>query len=169
MSASRDGTAVAQQPYVLHAGEGDARRVLAEVATIKATPAQTGGAFALKETREIRGDSAPLHVHTQEDEGCYVLDGDLTFFVGEDVIRATAGDWIYLPRGVPHAVRVNSEEARTLWIVVPGAFMSFFAETFPPADADPASNPQPDLERLAAAAAAYGVTLLGPTPKEESR
>jgi hypothetical protein len=98
-----------------------------------------------------------------------VLEGEVTFFVGADVVRATAGAWVYLPRRIPHSLRIDSAEARTLWLVVPGGFESFFTETFPAATegGGPSGKP-PDLEQMTKAAAKYGVTILGPTPNDNS-
>lgn len=159
--------ALAPRPYWLAPGGGDARWVLKELDAIKATAAQTGGLFGLKESLDRRGGGPPLHVHQREDEGCYVLDGEITFFVGDDVISASAGAWLYLPRRIPHSLRIESDTARTLWLITPGGFESFFTETFPAAAAG--SSPpdeQPAFERLAAAAAVFGVTIIGPPPGE---
>lgn len=151
--------------YSLGPGEGDARWVLDELDTIKATAAHTGGLFALKESRSMRSLGPPLHVHEREDEACYVIEGDVTLFVGDKVISATAGSWIYLPRGVPHSLRIDSDEARMLWLIVPGGFESFFVELFPTATSDSTSSAeQPDVERMTETAARYGVTILGPPP-----
>jgi quercetin dioxygenase-like cupin family protein len=150
--------------YWLGPGEGDRRWVIDELDTIKATAAQTGGLFGLKESKAPRGAAPPLHVHEREDEACYVLEGDVTFFVGDDAIRASAGAWAYLPRGIPHTMRIDSSEARTLWLVVPGGFEAFFADTFPAAEDDRPPAP-PGLEQIAEAAATYGVTLLGAPPQ----
>jgi quercetin dioxygenase-like cupin family protein len=159
-------SAVDSRPaYTLGPGEGNARWVMGEVSTIKATAAQTGGLFGLKESREWRGGGAPLHVHDREDEACYVLEGELTFFVGDEIIPASAGTWLYLPRRIAHSVRVDSDEARTLWLIVPGGFESFFIESFPSAieGGGPPGEP-PDLGRISEDAARYGVTILGPPP-----
>jgi quercetin dioxygenase-like cupin family protein len=153
-----------QDPYWLEPGEGDARWVMGELDAIKATAAQTGGLFGLKESKAQRGSGPPLRVHEHEDEACYVLEGEVTFFVGDDVFAAAAGAWVYLPRRIPHSVRVDSAEARTLWLAVPGGFLSFF-EIFPTAAQDGGpSGESPDFELMAEAAARYGVTILGPTP-----
>ena len=151
--------------YSLGPGEGDARWVLDELDTIKATAAQTGGLFGFKESKSVRGANAPLHVHEREDEACYVIQGDVTFFVGDELIPATGGSWIYLPRGVPHSMRIDSEAAKTVWLVVPGGFESFFVDTFPAAtEGGPSPTEQPDVEQMATALARRGVTVLGPPP-----
>lgn len=157
----------AHEAYWLAPGGGDARWVAHELDTIKATARQTGGLFGLKETLDRRGGGPPLHVHDREDEACYVLDGEITFYVGDKVISASAGTWLYLPRRIPHSLRIESDEARTLWLIVPGGFESFFADTFPQAtEGSSPADRQPDLARMAEAAARYGVTILGPPPGE---
>jgi quercetin dioxygenase-like cupin family protein len=158
-----------QYAYWLERGEGDVRWVMGELDVIKATAAQTEGLFGLKESKASKGSGPPLHVHEHEDEACYVLEGEVTFFVGADVVRATAGALVYLPRRIPHSLRIDSAEARTLWLVVPGGFESFFTETFPAATegGGPSGKP-PDLEQMTKAAAKYGVTILGPTPNDNS-
>jgi quercetin dioxygenase-like cupin family protein len=80
-----------EDAYSLGPGEGDARWVMGELDTIKATAAQTGGLFGLKESKSAKGSGPPLHVHEHEDEACYVLEGEVTFFVGDDVVTASAG------------------------------------------------------------------------------
>ena len=155
--------------YSLGPGEGDARWVMGELDTIKATAPQTGGLFGLKESRAARGSGPPLHVHEHEDEACYVLEGEVTFFVGDDLISASTGTWVYLPRRIPHSLRIESSEARTLWLIVPGGFESFFVETFPaPAQDGGPSDGSPDPRQMAQAAARYDVTILGPPPGESS-
>jgi quercetin dioxygenase-like cupin family protein len=158
-----------QDAYSLGPDEGDARWVMGELDTVKATAAQTGGLFGLKESRAPRGSGPPLHVHEHEDEACYVLEGEVTFFVGQDVIPASAGAWVYLPKRIPHSLRIESGEAKTLWLVVPGGFESFFVDTFPAAvEGGSPSEESPDFGQMAEAAARYGVTILGPPPGEKS-
>ena len=62
-----------------------------------------------------RGVMAPLHART-EDETYHVLTGELTFFVGDEIVRARAGDVVVAPRGVPHTYRVESDGTR--WLVL---------------------------------------------------
>jgi quercetin dioxygenase-like cupin family protein len=158
-----------QNAYSLGPGEGDARWVMGELDTIKATAAQTGGLFGLKESKAAKGSGPPLHVHEHEDEACYLLEGEATFFVGNDVMSASAGAWVYLPRRIPHSLRIDSSEARTLWIIIPGGFESFFVENFPAAvRGGGPSEGSPDLGQIAEAAAGYEVTILGPPAGENS-
>ncbi len=59
--------------------------------TIKATGAETGGAYGMWEVLKLPGEGVPLHSHSYEDESWYVLEGELEFVIGERTVRALAG------------------------------------------------------------------------------
>ena len=79
------------RPIALGPGEGEALWFLGALATIKASAETTGGRVAVIEHLAPRGSGSPLHVHHREDEWFYVLEGELTFWVGGEVIVAPAG------------------------------------------------------------------------------
>ncbi len=111
------------------------------------------------------GGEPPLHLHRNEDEWFYVLEGELTFWVGGDVIDAPAGSFVYGPRDVPHTFVVTSEEARFLLVTEPAAFGAFFQAASAPAERPeipPAPTEPPDVAALVALAADYGIEILGP-------
>jgi hypothetical protein len=112
-----------------------------------------------------RGSGSPLHVHHNEDEWFYVIEGELTFWVGGQVTIAPAGSFVYGPREVPHTFAVSSEQARFLLVVEPAGFEGFVRALGQPARQlvipPPATEP-PDVARMAALAARYGVEILGP-------
>jgi Cupin domain len=70
------------------------------LAVIKATGADTGGRIAIIELTEPPGAVAPKHVHHKEDEGFWVLEGEVTFDVGGTTIVASAGDYAFGPRDI---------------------------------------------------------------------
>lgn len=101
-------------------------------ATVKASAADAGGALGLVETTIPQGDSTPLHVHHDEDEAFYVLDGTVDFVCGEERFRAEAGALAYLPRGIPHTfLGVSEQPARVLVMLLPGGLEEFFAQSDP--------------------------------------
>ena len=125
---------------------------------------ETGGRFALVETRQQRGDGPPRHVHTREDEVVYVLEGRLTVYLGEEPLDAPAGTCVLLPRGGEHTYRVESEEARLLVFLLPAGLEGCYRELD---QAARAADGAPDkgshqVERLVATAARYGVEITGP-------
>ena len=106
---SQDTQALA--PSATRAGEGEARWWFGGLAVIKATAEQTGGLLSIVEVTEPPGARAPLHVHEREDEGFWILEGDVTLEVGDVTIEAHAGDWAFGPRGVPHRYTVGPPAA----------------------------------------------------------
>lgn len=67
------------------------------------------------------GYAVPPHVHDDEDELFYILDGELTLLVDDGERTAGAGSFVHLPRGVPHGFRNASDrEIRMLVITTPG-------------------------------------------------
>ena len=123
----------------------------------------SSGALALLDERGRRGNMPPLHVHRRDDETFYVLEGELTLFVAGEQIVLGPGQAALAPRDVPHAYRVESEEARWLVITTPAGFDAFVREVAEPAPAEelpPAGRPF-DPAALGQAAAKVGIEILG--------
>ena len=111
---------------------------------------------------EAPGYRTPVHVHHRTDETFYVLSGRLTLWVDGQTHELEAGDYVHIPRGVPHA-QGNRGEASThlLMTVSPGDFIGFFRareviiQTAPPGHPDygprmRALGEEFDIENLAA-------------------
>ncbi|MFD0850921.1 quercetin 2,3-dioxygenase [Actinomadura adrarensis] len=130
--------------------------------SILASKRDTNGVLGVVEVAGPRGSVPPLHVHRHEDEAFYVLEGEYSVFIGDNVIAASSGGWVWGPRGVPHGYQVNSERGRHLSLVMPGGFEAFFEEVS--AIATPDADPRNEASRIAEIAARYGVQLLGPAP-----
>ena len=151
------------EPSVVRSDEGDARWWFGSLAVIKATAVDTGGQFTIVEITEPPGAEAPLHVHHREDEAFWVLEGDVTLEVGGTTIEASAGDYAFGPRGIPHRYTVGDRGCRMLFICTPAGFETLVREMSEPAAArtlPPATDALPDLERVAAVAEANGCELL---------
>jgi quercetin dioxygenase-like cupin family protein len=148
----------------IRAGEGEARWWFAALAEIKACAADTDGQLTIVEVTEPPGAQAPLHVHHREDEGFWILDGDVTFHVGDVEIEARAGDFAWGPRDVPHRYTVGPDGCRMLFILTPAGFEGLVRDMSEPAaerTIPPASDEAPDMESVARVAQAYGCELLG--------
>jgi mannose-6-phosphate isomerase-like protein (cupin superfamily) len=145
-------------------GEGQAIWFLRNRMTVKATAATTGGAFGLLESLIAPGFSPPLHVHHQEDEAFYVLEGELTMKCGDRTFRATAGAFVFLPRDVPHTFVVEGDRpARMLTLLTPGGGEGVFIEGGRPAESDGLPPPAPpDIEGLKRVSRKYGAEIVGP-------
>jgi quercetin dioxygenase-like cupin family protein len=162
----RTNEARALEPLAVRKGEGEARWWFGALAEIKATAADTGGLMSIVEVTEPPGMEAPLHVHHRDDEGFWVLEGDVTFEVGATTIEASAGDYVYGPRGIPHRFTVGDQGCRMLFVLVPGGFEEVVRATSepapsrtlpPPPEAEPTAG---ELERLKATVKELGYELL---------
>jgi mannose-6-phosphate isomerase-like protein (cupin superfamily) len=152
-------------PVVTAPGEGTAIWHLDTLMTFKALASETGGRLAVWEQLLPHSSSPPLHVHHGDDEAWFVLDGMLSFQVGESSWTAEAGAFVWAPRGLPHTFRVESPTARMLALAVPGGFDRFVVATGRPAEAatlPPAPDGPPDMGRLIGAAREHGMEVLGP-------
>lgn len=106
----------------------------------------------------------PLHIHHREDEAWYILDGRMTFYVGDEVLEATAGCFAFAPRGIPHTFTVDAEPTRVLVLASPAGFERFALELGQPAASDtpPPSLAMPAPEVLGPVAERYGIEVVGP-------
>ena len=154
------------EPAVVRADEGEARWWFGALAEFKATAADTGGQMTIVEVTEPAGSEAPLHVHHRDDEGFWILEGDVTFEVAGTTIEASAGDYVFGPRDVPHRYTVGDRGCRMLFILVPGGIEDVIRLTSEPAlsrtlPPPPEKEPTPqEIEGLKAIVREHGYELL---------
>jgi quercetin dioxygenase-like cupin family protein len=97
--------------------------------THKVTAESFGGTLSSIEASIPPGDMIPPHTHAREDECAYVLEGELTFDIGGEIVVARAGSFVLKPRGVYHAFcNTGMEEARLLEFHTPGKFEDYYDE-----------------------------------------
>jgi quercetin dioxygenase-like cupin family protein len=152
-------------PISLGPGEGESLWFLGILATIKSSAETTGGAVAVIEHLAPRGAGSPLHVHSREDEWFYVIEGELTLWVGGETIVAPAGSFVFGPKGIPHTFMVSSAEARFLLVTEPAGFEKFMRAVGEPVqrlEIPPPATEPPDVAALTAAAAGFGIEITGP-------
>jgi mannose-6-phosphate isomerase-like protein (cupin superfamily) len=121
---------------------------------IKVSAGTSNGAFSVLE--EVNPLDTPLHVHGNEDELWFVLEGAHVFQVGDDEFKASPGEIVFGPRGVPHAQRrVVPRSGRFLAFFYPAGFEDFFREL---AEAESVGSSMPEAyERISQK---YGLTWL---------
>jgi quercetin dioxygenase-like cupin family protein len=143
--------------------EGEAYWWTGELATIKTTGEHTGDHLAIVEIVAPVGVQIPVHVHHNEHEGFWILEGELTFYVAGKAVKARAGDFLLGPRGVPHTYAVETGPARLLFLFMPAGFEGFIRETGEPAAEHvvPPRHVQPSMDTLSALAPKYGIELVG--------
>ena len=119
---------------------------------------QTGGAYAVAEDRSSPGFGPPPHVHTNEDEAFYVIEGEYLFGGDDGEVHAGPGTFVHAPKGHLHWWRnVGEGPGRHLEIFVPARLERMFEEIGEPVDDPDAAPPPPDPGRLLEAAPRYGV------------
>jgi quercetin dioxygenase-like cupin family protein len=121
-------------------------------ARIHASSADTGH-FALIEVLAPAGRQPPLHVHREDGESWYVLDGELIVWIGERTRTLRPGEFLFAPPKVPHTLRAGAEGARYLLIV--GARFEAFVRAV-------AALGEPDPEQMTRVAAEHRIDILGP-------
>lgn len=137
--------------------------VVGDVYRFLATGKETHGKYALWEALVPPGGGPPPHVHSREEEGFYILEGEITFQVGDEQIVATAGMFANMPVGTPHSFKNTSDKsAKMLISVAPAGLENMFFECGVPlaegaVDASPPTKAE--IEKMLAIAPAYGIKM----------
>ena len=159
-------TKATDRTYSLADKEGKAFWFVGALLQRKAGAAETDGQFALLDQTMPAGYAVPRHIHLNEDEAWYLLEGSMTFYCGEHVIEAAKYGWVFAPRGIPHTFKVGSNGARALTFTFPSSFAEFVAEMGEPAPQLTIPPPgRVDPQRLAEVAHRYGIEIVGPPPE----
>ena len=145
--------------YVLAPGE--VRRNPTAWPGIKADSADTAGLLSVfEDTLAPWQAGPPLHLHTDADEAFYVLEGTLTVKLDVEQREVTAGSFVWIPRGTPHAfANASGRATRLLSVAVPGGIEEFFADR--QQYFDQLDGP-PDLAVIGRIGTHHGSRLLGP-------
>jgi quercetin dioxygenase-like cupin family protein len=109
------------------------------------------------------GGGPPPHVHSREEEGFYILEGEITFTIKGERVVAKAGTFANMPVGTPHSFKnENNRPAKMLISVAPaGLEQMFFEVGVPLAEGAPSALPptREEIERLLAIAPRYGIEI----------
>jgi mannose-6-phosphate isomerase-like protein (cupin superfamily) len=155
-------------PRSVAEAEGPAFWFLNNLCVVKATTESTGGAFSIVHQIAAPGHATPYHLHHVEDEAVYVVDGECTIICDGVKTAVGAGGYMFLPRGIPHGIRVSgSVPAAMLILAMPGSgFVRMMQEMAEAALERVLPKPtQPDLEKLSRLCAKYQIDILGPLPE----
>src|SRR5262245_2900336 len=143
-------------------GEGRTVAVVGDVYRFLATGDDTNGKYALFEATVPPGGGPPPHVHSREEEGFYVLEGEITFTIGDKRIMAGAGTFANMPVGTPHSFKNESNKpARMLISVAPAGVERMFLEVgqqIAPGESAPAPTKE-EISRLLEVAPRYGIEI----------
>jgi len=109
------------------------------------------------------GGGPPPHVHSREEEGFYVLEGEITFTINGEKVVATAGMFANMPVGTPHSFKNESgKPAKMLISVAPAGLEEMFFEVGVTLAEGATTAPPPrkeEIEKLLAIAPKYGIEI----------
>ena len=152
-----------RQPILKTLTEGRTIAVVGDVYRFLATGEDTNGQYAQWEAIVPPGGGPPPHVHSREEEGFYILDGEITFQIGDERVVATAGMFANMPVGTPHSFKNESNRpAKMLISVAPAGLEQMFFEVGVPVaqGATIASPPtKEEIEKLLEIAPRYGIEI----------
>jgi quercetin dioxygenase-like cupin family protein len=137
--------------------------VVGDVYRFLATGDETDGKYATWEAIVPPGSGPPPHVHSREEEGFFILEGEITFQIGDDRIVAKAGTFANMPIGTPHSFKNESNStAKMLITIAPAGLEQMFFEVSSPMPQGATTAPHPskaDIEKLLEIAPRYGVEI----------
>ena len=151
------------KPIIRLPQQGRTVSLVGDVYRFLATGEDTNGKYALIEALVGPGGGPPPHVHSREDEGFYVLEGEITFTINGERVVATAGMFANMPVGTPHSFKNETNKpAKMLVSVAPAGLEKMFMEIGVPL-AEGATTALPptkeDIEKLLAIAPKYGIEI----------
>ncbi len=151
------------QPTLRTPAEGRTIAVGGDVYRFLATGEDTNGKYACWEAIVPPGGGPPPHVHSREEEGFYILEGEITFQIGDERVVATAGMFANMPVGTPHSFKNESNlPAKMLISVAPAGLEKMFFEFGVPVEQGATTAPPPtkeEIEKLLAIAPRYGIEI----------
>jgi quercetin dioxygenase-like cupin family protein len=154
-------------PVVRQTTEGRIFAIVGDVYRFLATGEDTNGKYALFEALVGPGGGPPPHVHSREEEGFYVLEGEITFTINGERVVATVGLFANMPVGTPHSFKNESNKpARMLISVAPAGLERMFMEVGVPLPEGATTALPPtkeEIEKLLAIAPRYGIEIRLPT------
>ncbi len=144
---------------------GETVFLVGDTYTILLSGAQTGGAFTLLEALVPPDTGPPPHHHNAEDETFILLEGKVTFHVGDQVIDALPGTTVFVPRGTVHSFKnVDSNIAKMLFMYNPAGMEGMFTEIGHPGTRNVQAPPlsMADVEAMIAISGKYKFTIVPP-------
>jgi mannose-6-phosphate isomerase-like protein (cupin superfamily) len=151
------------QPTLRMPVEGRTIAVVGDVYRFLATGDDTNGKYAIWEAVVPPGGGPPPHVHSREEEGFYILEGEVTFRIGEERVVATAGMFANMPVGTPHSFKNESNRPMKMLIsIAPAGLEQMFFEVGVPVAQGATTAPSPaqaEIEKFLQIAPRYGIEI----------
>lgn len=151
------------QPTFRAPTEGRTIAVVGDVYRFLATGDDTNGKYSMWAAIVPPGGGPPPHVHSREEEAFYILEGEVTFQVGEKRLVATAGMFANMPVGTPHSFKNESKSpAKMLISVAPAGLEKMFFEVgvrLPEGATTSLPPTKEEIDKLLVIAPRYGVEI----------
>lgn len=161
-----------REPTIRASPRGRTLAVVGDVYRFLTTGQETEGKYALLEAIVGPGGGPPPHLHRREEEGFYVLEGEITFTIDGERVVARPGTFANMPIGVPHSFKNETDRAaRMLISLAPAGLEEMFFEFGVPLPEGSTECPPPSqkqIEKLLAIAPRYGIELLLPPHESPS-
>ena len=152
-------------PTLRKPNEGRTIAVVGDIYRFLATGEETDGNYAMWEAIVPPGGGPPPHIHSREEESFFILEGEITFQVGDEKIVATAGTFANMPVGSLHSFKNATDKvARMIISVAPAGLEKMFFDVGQPLalDDEPPPPSKAEIEKLLAIAPNYGVEIKVP-------
>ena len=151
------------KPIIRSSQQGRTVSLVGDVYRLLATGEDTNCKYALIEALVGPGGGPPPHVHSREEEGFYILEGEIAFTIDGKRVVATPGMFANMPVGTPHSFKNETNKpAKMLATVAPAGLEKMFMEIAVPL-AEGATTALPptkeDIEKLLAIAPKYGIEI----------
>ena len=139
------------QPYHFTKNLEQTRQIPGLVLNFIATGEHTNGTYSMLEGKIRKGAEPEMHQHENEDEAFYILEGEMIVTIGEKNYHVKPGDYVFLPRRIPHTQKLITETLHTLLFISPAGFEQYFWDLSAPAtdfEIPPLSNEPPTEEQM---------------------
>ncbi len=149
--------------FLLSPSEGEKIWITGDTLWFKATSAETRGAYTVIEVISLPGNGPPPHLHENEDESIYVIDGEFEILLGAKTMRAEPGAFVFVPKRTVHRFRcIGDGPGKVLVHFTPGGIEGFFREAGVPVTNDgPAQSVDiAEITRTEMAGKRYGLRVI---------
>ncbi|MGN6604596.1 MAG: cupin domain-containing protein [Ginsengibacter sp.] len=141
---------------------------LDSLVNIRVSERENPDGISLLEHRAYQNDSPPQHIHENEDEIFYVLEGEFRFLIDKEEFRLKKGDILTAPKGIPHTYKIESAEGGRWMTITSGKDFEQFVKAIgrpagkielPKKHGAPSNE---EVEELTHKAAEYHIIIAGP-------
>lgn len=149
--------------FVLPPKGGEKIWIVGDTLWLKATSAETDGAYTVIENISLPGGGPPPHLHENEDESMYVIDGQFEILLGTKTMRTGPGAFVFVPKRTVHRFRcIGDRPGKILVHFTPGGIEGFFREAGVPATNDDPAPPvdAAEITRTTMAGKRYGLRVI---------